>query len=233
VISDLEFCTDVTYAVPSSPEFKTDDTRLSKLYDDKAREYYENFEKSLAQVACDTTSTAQYSLARNCDDCRRDYKTWLCAVLIPRCEDWNATDDWLQPRRINAQFADGSTPSPDMITGLNNTFRERFAVNKSRNAFIDEEIQPGPYKELLPCEDLCFDIVRSCPAVLGFACPGQPATKSTYGSIKDPSMRNLTCNFPGAVVNLSPLRGSATTLPSLRLEFMSTLVLAVAAWNML
>lgn len=36
---------------------------------------------------------------------------------------------------------------------------------------IDTAIKPGPYKELLPCSDICYNLVRSCPAALQFACP--------------------------------------------------------------
>jgi calcium channel MID1 len=197
VLTDLDFCDSVAYAVPSSPKFKLNDDKLKKLYDDQARKYFQNFENSLDQVACDATSTSKYSLARTCDDCRRDYKNWLCSVLIPRCEDWTAKDLWLQKRNVNAQFADNTTV--DMI---NSTQSERFAFSKSRNPMIDTEIKPGPYKEVLPCVDMCFDIVRSCPASLQFACPNQPARKFSYGE-RDPEANELRCNFPGAVVKLT------------------------------
>jgi calcium channel MID1 len=210
VIFDLKFCSEVAYAVPSSLEFKLNDTGLKSLYDNKAEAYYQNFSRSLDQVACDTASTAQYSLARTCNDCRRDYRSWLCSVLIPRCEAWNATSPWLQERNINAPFADGTYPHADNLTlEFNTTYRDRFAYSKSRNPMIDEIIKPGPYKELLPCEDLCFDLVRSCPAQLGFACPNSPAKELSYGT-RD--TRNLTCNFPGAVVDLSPLKAGAASL---------------------
>lgn len=75
---------------------------------------------------------------------------------------------------------------------------------------IDEEIQPGPYKEMLPCEDLCFDLVRSCPAQLSFACPDPPARDLSYGK-RDPDGDVLTCSFPGAVVKLN-VQGAANLL---------------------
>jgi calcium channel MID1 len=191
--------------VPSSPQYKFNDTGLKTLYDNQAKALYQNFSNSLAQIACDTASTAQYSLARTCDDCRRDYKTWLCSVLIPRCEDFTATDPWLMTRNVNTPFADGSLPSSNNLTQTYNaTYRERFAYNQSRNPMIDQDIQPGPYKELLPCTDLCYDLVRSCPAALKFGCPKSPALELSYGRREE---HNLTCNFPGAVVDLSPLRG--------------------------
>ena len=169
----------------------------------------QNFTRSLAQIACDTTSTAQYSLARNCTDCATDYRTWLCSVLIPRCEDWTATDPWLHPRNINTPFPNGTLPDSDGIDmPFNNTIRGRYAYNQSRNNDIDAVIQPGPYKELLPCEDLCFDIVRSCPAQMGFGCPNEPLRQLSYGK-RDPTGHDLTCNFPGAVVDLTQDRSAA------------------------
>ena len=75
---------------------------------------------------------------------------------------------------------------------------------------IDDVIKPGPYKEMLPCQDLCFDIVRSCPAQLGFACPNSPARELSYGK-RDREEQELKCNFPGAVVKLN-VQGAASGL---------------------
>jgi calcium channel MID1 len=198
-LTDLEFCDSVAYAVPSSFKFKFDDDKLRALYDTQAREYFQNFSNSLDQVACDAPATSKYSLARTCDDCRRDYKNWLCSVLIPRCEDWTAPDRWLQMRNVNSPIGNINNETTDNVDPA---VRERFGYSKSRNPMIDTEIQPGPYKEVLPCVDMCFDIVRSCPAQLGFACPEQPARAISYGE-RDPSGNQLLCNFPGAVVKLT------------------------------
>jgi calcium channel MID1 len=164
-LTDLEFCDSVAYAVPSSFKFKFDDDKLRALYDTQAREYFQNFSNSLDQVACDAPATSKYSLARTCDDCRRDYKNWLCSVLIPRCEDWTAPDRWLQMRNVNSPIGNINNETTDNVDPA---VRERFGYSKSRNPMIDTEIQPGPYKEVLPCVDMCFDIVRSC--LSGTAC---------------------------------------------------------------
>ncbi|KAG9204744.1 stretch-activated cation channel mid1 [Epicoccum nigrum] len=228
VLTDLEFCDKVAYAVPSSPKFKFDDDKLKALYDDKAKEYFKNFSNSLDQIACDAPLTSQYSLARNCTHCREDYKTWLCSVLIPRCEDWSADDTWLQPRNINAPFPDGSIPfASNMSAEFNATKRDRFGFSKSRNPMIDTDIKPGPYKEMLPCEDLCFDIVRSCPAQLGFACPDNPARALQYGT-RDPNGNTLTCSFPGAVVKLNvKSSASLSNIPSSGLALVASTILAM------
>ncbi|KAH7117944.1 stretch-activated Ca2+-permeable channel component-domain-containing protein [Dendryphion nanum] len=213
VIFGLTFCDSTAYAVPSSPQFRNNDSGLGSWYDDLARQYYQNFNNSLDQIACDTTDTAQYSLARTCVDCRTDYKEWLCSVVIPRCEDYDADGPGLQPRNINAPFPDGTYIPQNSNNSFqyNSTRRDRFAFNQSRNPQIDKELKPGPYQELLPCEDLCFDIVRSCPAKLGFVCPNQPAMKYTYAK-KINDDRKLSCNFPGAVTNLNPVRAGAEIL---------------------
>ncbi|EMD87618.1 hypothetical protein COCC4DRAFT_134557 [Bipolaris maydis ATCC 48331] len=208
VLFDLDFCDSVAYAVPSNASFKFNDTALAEIYDNQAREYYANFTKSLAQVACDAKPESQYSLARTCADCERDYKNWLCMVLIPRCEDWTAKKSYLQPRNINAPFANGSVPLRDEVAlQFNATYPENVGFTQSRNPLIDELIKPGPYREMKPCEYICFDIVRSCPANLGFACPNGLQREVMYGKM-DEDPNRLTCNFPGAVVKLNA-RGAA------------------------
>ncbi|KAH9883017.1 hypothetical protein J1614_000384 [Plenodomus biglobosus] len=230
VLHNLEFCDQVAYAVPSSPKYANDDAGLAAIYDNKAREYYTNFTKSLAQVACETAGESQYSLAKDCTDCATDYKTWLCTVLVPRCEDYTAPGDWLQLRRIDELLPNETVTINGNITlrgdnttqAFNETYRDRFAYSKSRHPFIDEVIQPGPYKEMKPCEDLCFDIVKSCPAQLGFVCPNSPARELTYGQ-RDPD--TLKCSYPGAVVKLNVKAGAGT----MGTEMLKLVMVAVGA----
>ena len=227
VIFDLDFCDSVAYAVPSNATFKFNDTALAQIYDNQARAYYTNFTNSLAQIACDAKPESQYSLARTCSDCERDYKNWLCMVLIPRCEDWTATDDYLQPRNFKSPFKNGSVPSQDDLSlQFNSSFRETVAYTQSRNPLIDELIKPGPYKEMKPCEDLCFEIVRSCPPMLGFGCPSGPQKDVMYG-MRDPDPNRLTCSFPGAVVKLNASGGAG--ILNVRLDSMLVVVGLVAA----
>lgn len=64
------------------------------------------------------------------------------------------------------------TADPTFNDAFNDTAdRSKVYFNSSRNPMIDIDIRPGPYKEMLPCEDICYDLVRSCPAALQFACP--------------------------------------------------------------
>lgn len=157
---------------------------------------WDNFDKVMQQVPCETSSTAQYSLVRDCDDCRVAYKNWLCSVAVPRCEDFSTPDrNFLQMRNIGAPFLNGTTVDQSILDRWGNNS----AFMSSRNPQIDEVIQPGPYKELLPCEDLCYELVQSCPASLGFSCPrpfSQYGFNTSYGrKLEDNS---LSCNYPGS-----------------------------------
>ena len=204
---NLTFCSEVAYAVPSNPEkYSPLDglPDLAAVYDSYAAQMYQYFNYSLQQIPCNTTASAQYSLARNCDDCARAYKQWLCAVTIPRCEDWANTADYLQPRNIAADFTNGTTPSwvsqPD---SQQQALLHSVQANSSRNGqIIDDIIQPGPYKEVLPCIDLCYDLVQSCPASLGFGCPQGKYQNMSY-SVRDPDPGVLRCSYLGAAYYLS------------------------------
>jgi len=204
---NLSFCSEVAYAVPANP-FKyspaTGLPALASVYDTYAAQMYQYFNYSLQQIPCNTTASAQYSLARNCDDCARAYKQWLCAVTIPRCEDWTNEASYLAPRNMAQNFVNGSTPawisSPDSMQA---TLLSSTASNSSRNSMIiDDVIQPGPYKEVLPCIDLCYDLVQSCPAALGFGCPQYRWQNLSYG-VRDPDTGIISCSYLGAAYYLS------------------------------
>ncbi|RKF60867.1 Calcium influx-promoting protein ehs1 [Erysiphe neolycopersici] len=200
LIHSLSFCDQVAYSVPSNPKKFPNSTSLAAFYDNNTQAIFKNFEKVLAQIPCEINPSGQYSLARTCDDCSRAYKNWLCAVNIPRCTDVLSPMPWLQPRAIDQAFPNGSHLSTALIQGQKTT-ADRF----SRNVKIDEFVSPGPYKEVLPCQELCHSLVSSCPASLGFNCPrpGQVGFDTSYGQMPlgdtDSQGRkvNITCNFPG------------------------------------
>jgi calcium channel MID1 len=194
LVIDLPFCDQIDYSVPSNPAFGNS-TRLAEFYDSYASSMYANFDKSLAQVACDGPTSQRYSLARTCADCAAAYKAWLCAVTIPRCEDFSSTNNFLQARAVGQPFPNGETLDAATLAKYGNNTTAYMA---SRNPLIDEVIKPGPYKELLPCDELCYKLVQSCPASLQFGCP-QPGGKGFEGNYEthDPSGA-LRCNFPGS-----------------------------------
>lgn len=155
--------------MPYNPNSHRNFSSLASFYDNRTEELYKNFSFSLQQIPCNTSSSAaKYSLARDCDDCAAAYKSWLCAVTIPRCEDFSADQ------------------------GLARSSNQSEATSFSRNPIIDQKIQPGPWREILPCEDLCYNLVQSCPAALEFACPTGKGLESSYGK---PGQRQ-SCNDP-------------------------------------
>lgn len=217
LLFNLTFCDQVAYAVPSSPDITANATRFGEFYDDYTLRAYHHFNYSLQQIPCHTTSDAQYSLARNCDDCARAYKEWLCAVSIPRCEDFSNPAPYLQVRNVAQQFLNGTSlpatylnrsyiPMPNAPTlegsaAYQQTYFSSVATSQSRNPKIDEVVKPGPYKEVLPCEDLCYSLVQSCPAALGFGCPypGR-GLEVSYGNRSGMEEGRVTCSYLGAYV---------------------------------
>ncbi|GAB7345402.1 hypothetical protein MBLNU457_3741t3 [Dothideomycetes sp. NU457] len=220
LLYNLSFCSEVAYAVPSNPNTVPSFQQLQALYDGYASSLYQNFTYSLQLIPCNTTSSAQYSLARNCSDCAAAYKQWLCAVTIPRCDDFTSDNEWLHIRNVGQVFYQNDTMLPNSVLqqpfnpmpgapgnspAQQQTLISTFATNQSRNpALIDDRIMPGPYKELLPCEDLCYSLVQSCPAALGFSCPYPGKGLSAGYNPRDPTAPgNLSCSFLGAAYNLS------------------------------
>lgn len=195
LLFNLSFCTSVAYAAPANPQTFNTTELLALQYDQYAQSLYQNFTYSLQQIPCNTTSSAQYSLARTCSDCDAAYRQWLCAVTIPRCEDISKPAPYLQPRAVNYTFINSSyAVGTDGDLAFSKANRSRLSFNSSRNPMIDSVIRPGPYKELLPCKDICYNLIRSCPAALQFACPLEGhGLNYSYGS---PHPGEVRCNSP-------------------------------------
>ncbi|KAI0024353.1 stretch-activated Ca2+-permeable channel component-domain-containing protein [Xylariomycetidae sp. FL0641] len=220
-IFNLTLCDEMQYAVPGNSAKFPNGSALAAFYEDYTQTMYGFFDKVLQQTPCEAEQTEQYSLVKNCDDCRNAYKNWLCSVAIPRCEDFSTPDrQFLQMRNINAAFPNGSHVDEGIrntnlstfypVHGVSNLpLKDLRAFNESRNPKIDSEISPGPYKELLPCLDVCEEVVRSCPASMGFGCP---STENVYSFLGSYGLRNqsepLACNYPGS----AHFRSKATAL---------------------
>ncbi|KAF4554097.1 Stretch-activated Ca2+-permeable channel component-like protein [Elsinoe fawcettii] len=235
LLFNLPFCSSTAYAVPSNPFTFPNTSSLSTFYDNYASDLYTNFSLSLQLIPCNTSSTARYSLSKNCDDCARAYKEWLCAVTIPRCEDFSSPVAHLQRRNVGQPFLanDSMLPeatlqqpfnpmldAPSLSNAKQQVLGGTMASNSSRNSRIDDLVKPGPYKELLPCEDLCFDLVRSCPSALGFSCP-HPGRGLEAGYGKRDGGVGVRCSFAGAVYQVA---ASSRTEMSLRMALGTALV---------
>ncbi|KAI9256153.1 stretch-activated Ca2+-permeable channel component-domain-containing protein [Helicostylum pulchrum] len=195
IIYDLPFCNQVAYSVPTDPDTFTTESiwGIANQYDEQALAKFEPFGTALSQFNCDTT---QYSLVRNCTDCYRDYKTWLCSVSIPRCTDSSASGDLTQ--------IDNVSTSPAL---------RDISVGASRNPWVDDTMKPGEWTELLPCIDLCYHVVQSCPPFLQFFCPSGDLASMQYGYWQNGSalgngtlyhfdINNPTCNRMGVSTRL-------------------------------
>lgn len=162
----------------------------------------------MMQVPCEAPPTEQYSLVRDCDNCKEAYKRWLCTVAIPRCEDYSSTNSNAMIRNVGKPFPNGTMAPDDDRERL----ESKKAYNNSRNSFIDEEIGPGPYKEVLPCDELCYEVVRSCPASLEFGCPrpGMIGFEWSYGREDEDRDQDESpsCNFPGKTRTFVSLAGA-------------------------
>ena len=210
--------------MPANPhKFPTLES-LASFYDNATAQYYQFFQNSLAQIPCNTTSSARYSLARTCDDCVSAYKDWVCAVNIPRCTDFSSDLPFLQSRSMVNPFPNGTTLPANTISFAN----QSLALRSSRNLQIDQYVMPGPYKELLPCDDLCYNIVQSCPSAMGFSCPqpGMTGFNTSYGTKS--SGGQLRCNFPGADLGLASSGGSG--IRRLQQWMIVTLVVMIIAF---
>lgn len=211
VLFNLTFCSEVAYAVPSNPNLTV--TELRGIYDNYASKYYNNFNYSLQQIQCNATPESMFSLAVGCGDCARAYKQWLCSVSIPRCADFTSNAPYLMVRNAGQDFLNGSSLPP------NSRYRQSVVTNVSRNPLIDTEIKPGPYKEILPCRDICYNLVKDCPTALGFGCPTGPWLNASYGT-RDPN-GDITCSYLGAAYYLNM---------GARLGFWGSVYLLIGMW---
>lgn len=181
-------------------------TDVATFYNSNASSLYINFAKSLQLIPCNTTSSAQYSLARTCADCDNAYKNWLCAVVVPRCADFSSPSNqtWLKPRNINRPFINGTEPSNVTDPIFNDANKSIMYLSSSRYPSIDTSMAPGPYKEILPCAEMCYELVRSCPASLQFGCPlPLKGLELSYGKPSPDPLINVTCNYLGNPMNPS------------------------------
>lgn len=227
LLYNLTFCNSVAYAAPANPNLFPDAKELGQKYDNYTKYQYINFSRSLQQIPCNTTSSSsKYSLARNCDDCAEAYKRWLCAVTIPRCEDYSNPAPYLQPRALNQTFTNATLASQNPIDPV--IARSRRAYANSRNPMIDEDIKPGPYKELLPCTHLCYNLVQSCPASLQFACPLENHGLNFTYADQDQSVSDPMCNsmMPGMMTG-SASSQRAVAILVVRVVFSAVLVVLV------
>ncbi|KAG0054467.1 stretch-activated cation channel mid1 [Gryganskiella cystojenkinii] len=210
LITDLEFCHEVAYAVPvtSLSILQTSGSGgnpngtiradVRNFYDDFTSNLMDNFKRVLGQYDC---TKSQYSLIRNCTDCERAYRRWLCAINIPRCTD---VEDITDPNNVG-YVPPATAPDPNVNENPYLIDRTHGAVVTARNTSTSRGaiaqltqnplLNPGDYGEVLPCIDLCFDVVQGCPNFLGFNCP----VKNMVSNYARMNSFGFQCNGLGVV----------------------------------
>lgn len=178
LIFDLDFCDGVAYSVPTSKLANGNKTAIGSMYDSIAHSLYSNFSKALQMIPCDTVKDARFSPLRNCDDCASAYRNWLCAVTIPRC------------------------------TTTNTTYYRHRDKTQNRNDFLNDELQPvNDYFEILPCINMCYNLVADCPPDFQFSCPSKTSHPEllylSYNVYEEQDYD--TCNYVGSSQNLQIL----------------------------
>ncbi|KAF4622390.1 hypothetical protein D9613_009149 [Agrocybe pediades] len=174
LVHSLPFCPSVGYAVPlpSPPNAATyDSTNLPDTISTPLISYLANFTTVLTTFAC---GRDWYSPIVGCDDCQREYRSWLCSISFPRCgEPSPASPDGFtavpappSATGIAASLAGKGVSSPQQVLSALLPQQTR---DPPRNPFFPPPTTP--YRQLLPCIEQCYATDRSCPPFLGFRCP--------------------------------------------------------------
>lgn len=186
LVFDVPFCPNVAYSIPVNPSISTD--RALSVIEEFVDPVYANFSLTIDTFPCGSPEFGMYSYVQTCDSCKRSYQNWLCAVAMPRC-----TDPLSDPETQSRATQDGRelTGAP---TGLNTELLP-YIVNRngngtsalaSRQPFIDQQLQPGLYGELLPCIYTCYFVSRTCPPLIQWTCPLWDITaQRDYGTFAD------------------------------------------------
>ncbi|ETS62648.1 hypothetical protein PaG_03292 [Moesziomyces aphidis] len=200
LVYDVPFCPNVAYSIPVDPSISTSNA-LSAI-EAFVSPQYGNFSTMIDTFPCGDPDFGMYSYVQTCDKCKKSYQDWLCAVAMPRC-----TDALADPQRQSRATQDSRnlTGAP---TGTNKDLLP-YIVNRNSNAsgsvalasrqsFIDEQLQPGTYGELLPCIYTCYFVERTCPPLIQWACPVWDITaQRDYGTFADSGSEGIGAGFNG------------------------------------
>ncbi|KAJ1040607.1 hypothetical protein NDA10_000086 [Ustilago hordei] len=186
LVYDVPFCPNVAYSIPVNPSVSTT-TALSAV-EEFVTPQYSNFSMMIDTFPCGDRDFGMYSYVQTCDKCKKSYQDWLCAVAMPRCTDP------LEDPETQSRATQDSTQLTGAPTGLNTKLLP-YIVNRngngssaltSRHDFIDKQLRPGFYGELLPCIYTCYFVERTCPPLIQWACPVWDVTaQRDYGTFAD------------------------------------------------
>ncbi|KAL5514095.1 hypothetical protein ACEPAG_2856 [Sanghuangporus baumii] len=174
LVHSLPYCPLVSYAVALSPPpsgtVSYDASTLPQSISDPLISYLSNFTTSLLTFAC---GRDWYSPIVGCTDCQEAYRTWICAVQLPRCGESVAEStssvvvpvDSVRRKRWSFWKRDGSEQTILVTPAL--------AEQNSTATVRNSPLPPfsSNWTQLLPCLETCNAVERACPPFLQFKCP--------------------------------------------------------------
>lgn len=147
-----------------------------------------NFTRSLSTFPCNSTAMGGYSFISTCDDCLEAYRTWSCAITMPRCTDapsdaklntstsleWSIPEAY-QQTLLRAEPLVSRTPAfaPSLLA-------DTFPSLSFNSTVTTADQSPFPYDEVPPCLDSCQLVGARCPPMFSWPCP-QPGGTGTAG----------------------------------------------------
>lgn len=192
LVYDVPFCPNVAYSIPVNPTISTT-TALSAIRG-FVDPQYSNFSLTIDTFPCASHDFGMYSYVQTCDNCKKSYQDWLCAVAMPRCTDpLSAPDSQSRATQDGRELTGAPTGlNTDLLPYIVNRNGNGSSALASRQTFIDQQLQPGLYGELLPCIYTCYFVERTCPPLIQWACPVWDITaQRDYGTFADSGAKGI------------------------------------------
>lgn len=167
----------MAYSVPAPPALDTG--ALLDLYNASIAPHIEGFNLTLSTFTCGgpmRSEQGMYSRVRTCSQCLEAYRSWLCAIRMPRCVDYR-TGAAAQAPTLEEEKRQDDDDDDDSGASRIYTYQHASA-NTSRTEFLPDAA--FPYSELPPCIDVCHLVAASCPPPISasWQCPAQAVTLS-------------------------------------------------------
>ncbi|KIJ37548.1 hypothetical protein M422DRAFT_50354 [Sphaerobolus stellatus SS14] len=176
----LPFCPQTSYAIPLPPPSDGSATytpsNLPSSVTGTLISSISNFTTLLLTFPC---GRDVYSFKQTCEDCQEAYRTWACAVSLPRCAEEIALPS--PPPTSTAKSKASQTPIKPALLA-----HPEFPTRTNLSLTAPSSSSPAPaisqYTELLPCIETCNAVDRAAPPMFGWKCPGVDVNANeTYG----------------------------------------------------
>ncbi|KAA8900883.1 stretch-activated Ca2+-permeable channel component-domain-containing protein [Sphaerosporella brunnea] len=154
--------------------------QLMEFYDNGAQQWWANFTYSSPAGPMQHHQLSCLQPCPDCDDCAAAYKTWLCAVTIPRCMDYSANSH-TSPHAHRTLFLNASS----------NGWQKHPWMPVLDDQEVSQWQQSGGWLGTGNNQSVVL-----LPQPYGFGCPGEGSRRG-----------DVTCSYLGAVYFLSGLHG--------------------------